>query len=59
MPFSLFVLALYVFMQSVPAFGWFSVDPKATAYAGMLFVICVVLEAIFYNRLPNWFRHRA
>jgi hypothetical protein len=59
MPFSLFVLALYVFLQSVPAFGWFNVDPKFTAFVGILFVVAVVLEAIFYSRLPKWFRRSA
>lgn len=58
MPLSLFVLALYVLLQSAPAFGWFSVDPKFTAFTGIVFVIAVILEAIFYSRLPNLFQRK-
>lgn len=60
MSFSLFVLALYVFLQSAPAFGWFTVDPKFTAFVGIAFVIVVVLEAILIgtNRMPRLFHRR-
>lgn len=55
MSFSLFVLALYVFLQSVPAYKWFSVDPKFTAFIGLVFVVTVVVEAVFYVRShPGW-----
>jgi hypothetical protein len=58
MSLSLFVLALYVFLQSSPAFGWFSVDPKFTAFVGLLFVAVVVLEAIFSGApwYPRFFK---
>ena len=61
MSFSLFVLALYVLLQSVPAFGWFSVDPKFTAFVGIAFVITVIVESVFWARgsHPNWFARRA
>jgi hypothetical protein len=57
MPFSLFVLALYVFLQSAPVMGWFSVDPKFTAVVGILFVLVVVFDAAFWARSnhPTWF----
>lgn len=61
MPFSLFVLALYVFLQSAPAFSWFTVDPKFTACVGILFVLVVVFDAAFWLRSdhPTWFARRA
>jgi hypothetical protein len=60
MPFSLFVLALYVFLQSTPAFKWFAVDPKFTAFVGILFVLVVVFDAAFWVRSthPAWFNRR-
>lgn len=61
MPLSLFVLALYVFLQSVPVFGWFTVDPKFTAFIGLVFVAAVVLDALFWVRTnhPTWPRRPA
>jgi hypothetical protein len=60
MPFSLFVLALYVFLQSVPVLGWFTVDPKFTAVVGIVFVLVVVFDAAFWARTshPTWFSRR-
>lgn len=60
MPFSLFVLALYVFLQSAPAFKWFSVDPKFTAFVGVAFVVVVVFDAAYWARSthPNWFTRK-
>lgn len=58
MSFSLFVLALYVFLQSSSALGWFAVDPKFMAVVGMVFVIAVVVDAIFWAR-TSWFGRRA
>lgn len=60
MPFSLFVLALYVFLQSSPALGWFTVDPKLTAVVGILFVLAVVFDGVFWARTahPGWFGRR-
>lgn len=54
--FALFVLALYVFLQSAPAFGWFSVDPKFTAFVGMVFVVTLVVEFLLGHR--GWFTRR-
>lgn len=61
MPFSLFVLALYIFLQNAPVFGWFTVDPKFTAFVGILFVVVVVFDAAFWVRTahPTWFTRRA
>lgn len=47
MSLSLFVLALYVFLQSSVALGWFTADPKFTATVGILFVVIVVFESLF------------
>lgn len=60
MPFSLFVLALYVFLQSVPVLGWFTVDPKFTAVVGLVFVFVVVYDAAVWARgtHPTWFTRR-
>lgn len=61
MSFSLFILALYVFLQSAPAMGWFNVDPKFTAVVGIVFVLVVVIEAVFWTRgiHPLWHRRGA
>lgn len=56
---SLFLLALYVFLQSAPAFHWFTVDPKFTAFVGIVFVIAVVVEGIFVVRGRHPFWHRS
>ncbi len=45
MPLALFVLALYVFLESAVKLTWFSVDPKLTGLVGIVFVIVVILEA--------------
>ena len=60
-PFSLFVLALYVLLQSAPVFKWFTVDPKFLAFVGIVFVIAVVVETFFWVRNGNhvWFKHNA
>jgi len=58
MPISLFVLALYVFLQSATAYGWFSVDPKLVAFVGLVFVVIVVVEAVLVGtgRMPRLLR---
>lgn len=61
MPFSIFVLALYVFLKEAPAFGWFAApDPKLVAGIGILFVLVVVFDAAFWVRTthPGWFSRR-
>ena len=62
MPFSLFVLALWVFLQSAVYYGWIENAPKLIAFIGMVFVIAVVVDAIFWIRSnhSSWFnRHKA
>jgi hypothetical protein len=61
MPFSLFVLALYIFLQSAPVLGWIDAAPKFTAYVGILFVLVVVFDAAFWVRSthPAWFSRRS
>jgi hypothetical protein len=60
MPFSLFVLALYIFLKESTTLGWFNIDPKFTAYVGILFVLVVVFDAAFWARSthPAWFSRR-
>jgi uncharacterized membrane protein (DUF485 family) len=60
MSLSLFVLALYVFLQSAPAFNWFTVDPKLTAFVGIVFVIAVIVEAVVTRGVwvPRLFNRR-
>jgi hypothetical protein len=47
MPLSIFVLALWFFLQSSAQLGWFAVDPKLLAWVGLAFVIAVLIEAWF------------
>lgn len=48
MSLSLFVLALYVFMQSYVERGWGTIDPKLIGLVGLLFVLLVILETLFF-----------
>lgn len=61
MPFSLFVLALYIFLQNAPVLGWIESAPKFTAYVGILFVLVVIFDAAFWLRTsrPGWFNKGA
>jgi hypothetical protein len=60
MSLSLFVLALYVFMQSYVLRGWGTIDPKLIGLVGLLFVVLVIVETVFlvYRGQPlvNWRR---
>lgn len=47
MSLSLFLLGLYVFLQSAVYLAWFTVDPKLLGFVGMLFVVVVIIEALF------------
>lgn len=61
MPFSIFVLALYIFLKEAPVLGWFAApDPKLVAIIGILFVLVVVFDAAFWVRSshPGWFARR-
>ncbi len=46
MSLSLFVLGLFVFLQSAVYLAWFAVDPKLVGLVGMAFVIILILEAL-------------
>lgn len=60
MSLSLFVLALYIFLQSAGSLGWFLVDPKFLGFVGIAFVVIVVIEALFYVRTGRFLvNHRA
>lgn len=56
--FAFFVLILYVFLQSAPAYNWFTVDPKLVAFVGMVFVIAAVVEVFLWFRGIHPLRHR-
>lgn len=60
MSFSLFVLALYVLLQSLTVLGKFAIDAKFTAWVGIVFVIAVIVDAAFWVRAgrPTWFGRR-
>lgn len=47
MSLSLFVLGLFVFLQSAVYLAWFSVDPKFLGFVGMAFVVILVIETFF------------
>lgn len=46
MALSSFILALYIFLQSVVYLGWFSVDSKLIGFVGIAFVVVLILEAL-------------
>lgn len=56
MSLSIFVLGLYVFLQSAVYLAWFAVDPKLLGFVGLAFVIILVLEFFFGDRLVNFWR---
>lgn len=43
---SLFVLGLYVFLQSAVYLAWFNVDPKLLGFIGIAFVIILIIETV-------------
>lgn len=45
---SLFVLGLYVFLQSASYLAWFSVDAKLIGFVGIAFVIILAIEALWH-----------
>jgi len=59
MPFSLFVLAVWVFLQSANVYGWIESAPKLTAFIGIVFVVTVVIDAVLWARTshPFWKRN--
>jgi hypothetical protein len=60
MSLSLFVLALWVFLQSAATYNWFSVDAKLIAFVGIVFVVIVVVEAVLIGtgRMPRFLSRR-
>lgn len=57
--FSLFTLAVWVFLQSANVYGWIENAPKLTAFIGIVFVVAVVVDLILFGREKNWFRRPA
>jgi len=60
-PFSVLVLALYIFLKEAPVLGWFALpDPKLIAIIGILFVLVVVFDAVYWVRTshPAWLSRR-
>lgn len=51
MALSMFVLTLFVFLQSAVYLAWFAVDAKLLGLVGMFFVVIVIIEALFH---PTW-----
>lgn len=47
MSLSMFLLGLYVFLQSAVYLAWFAVDAKMLGLVGMVFVVVLLVEAIF------------
>lgn len=45
---SLFILGLYVFLQSAVYLAWFAVDPKLLGFIGIAFVVVLILEALWH-----------
>lgn len=52
---SMFLLALYVFLQSAVYLAWFVVDVKLLGLVGMVFVVVLLLEA-FWRPISLWKR---
>lgn len=47
MSLSIFILGLWVFLQSYVVLGWGTVDAKLIGFVGMAFVVCLIVEALF------------
>lgn len=47
MSLSIFILTLWVFLQSAAERGWFTVDPRLISLIGLAFVAAVLLETFF------------
>jgi hypothetical protein len=54
--FSLFLLALYVFLQAAVYLNWIAVASKLLGVVGMAFVVVVIVESLLWvgNRHPIW-----
>ncbi len=44
---SMFLLGLYIFLQSAVYLAWFAVDPKLLGFVGIAFVVVLILEALW------------
>ncbi len=47
MSLSIFILGLYVFLQSAVYLSWFSVDAKLLGFVGIAFVVVLIIEALW------------
>lgn len=54
MSLSIFILGLYVFLQSAVYLTWFAVDPKLLGFVGITFVIVLIIETLFTLNSNNW-----
>lgn len=45
---SLFILGLYVFLESAVDLKWFNVDPKLLGFVGIAFVVVLLVEALWH-----------
>lgn len=63
MSFSLFVLALWVFLLSASQhfLSWFTIDDKLIGIVGIIFVVALIIETVFWARVshPLWFGRRS
>lgn len=55
---SLFLLTLYVFLQSAVYLALFTVDPKQIGIVGMAFVIVFIIETVWHVRENGWHWNR-
>lgn len=45
---SIFLLGLFVFLQSAVLLKWFVVDDKLLGFVGIAFVVVLILEALLF-----------
>lgn len=48
MSLAMFILGLFVFLQSAVYLTWFTVDPKLLGLVGMVFVVVLLIEALWH-----------
>lgn len=51
---SLFILGLFVFLQSGVYLAWFTVDAKLLGIVGMAFVVVLIIETLLEVRGRNY-----
>lgn len=47
MSLSMFILGLFVFLQSAVYLAWFAVDAKLLGFVGMAFVVVLIIETLW------------